>query len=70
MKQYGLTEREIQILREISMGNTTKQIAQSLYLSDHTIISYRKLLFRKMDAMNAPSLVRRGFEMGYLSTSA
>jgi DNA-binding CsgD family transcriptional regulator len=58
--------REIEVLNGISEGLTTKEIANNLYLSDHTIISYRKSLFEKLDALNAPSLVRKGFELGVL----
>jgi len=61
-----LTTRELEVLSGISHGQTTKEIASTLYLSDHTIISYRKILFQKMNAPNSPSLVRKGFELGYL----
>ena len=63
----NLSSREVQVLKGISYGLTTKEIAGQLYLSDHTIISYRKSLFEKLDALNAPSLVRKGFELGVLS---
>lgn len=62
-----LTDREKQVLYGISMGYTSKQIAKDLYLSDHTIISYRKILLQKLKAMNAAALVRIGFEQGILS---
>jgi len=61
-----LTSREQEVLQGISNGYTTKEIAQTLYLSDHTIISYRKILLHKFKALNAPSLVRKGFELGVL----
>lgn len=61
-----LSYRESQVLKDISLGKTTKEIAEGLYLSNHTVVSYRKALFQKLDAQNAPSLVRRGFELGYL----
>ncbi|MEL6389777.1 MAG: helix-turn-helix transcriptional regulator [Bacteroidota bacterium] len=61
-----LTSREAEILHGISVGQTTKEIAQQLYLSDHTIISYRKTLFQKLGVSNAPAMVRRGFELGFL----
>lgn len=63
-----LTSREIEILKRISMGHTSQEIATSLSLSKHTVITYRKILFRKLDAINAPFLVRRGFELGILHT--
>ena len=65
-----LTDRESAVLEGISIGLTTKQIAQRLYLSDHTIVTYRKILFRKLKALNAPELVRKGFEHGVLQFNA
>ena len=62
-----LTSREIEVLNGISLGYTTQQIASELYISVHTVISYRKTLLRKLNALNAPSMVRKGFEMGILT---
>jgi len=62
-----LTQREQQVLTGISLGFTSKEIANTLYISDHTVISYRKILFSKLGALNAPALVRKGFELGILS---
>ena len=65
-----LTDRESAVLEGISKGLTTKEIAKRLYLSDHTIVTYRKILFRKLKALNAPELVRKGFENGVLQFNA
>ena len=62
-----LTQRESEVLTGISHGRTTKEIAHTLFLSDHTIVSYRKILLDKLNAANAADLVRRGFEHGYLT---
>ena len=39
-----VTQREQQVLENISLGYTTKEIASKLYLSSHTIISHKKKL--------------------------
>jgi DNA-binding NarL/FixJ family response regulator len=65
-----LTDRESAVLEGISIWLTTKEIAKRLYLSDHTIVTYRKILFRKLQALNAPELVRKGFEHGVLQFNA
>ena len=65
-----LTNRETEILLGISLGHASKEIAKNLFLSNHTIISYRKILFQKLEAQNAPALVRRGFELGILKSIA
>lgn len=61
-----LSKRETEVLELISLGLTTKEIASSLFLSDHTIISHRKNLLIKMDVKNTAGLVRRAFETGFL----
>jgi len=62
-----ITKREQEVLENISLGYTTKEIAHMLYLSSHTIISHKKKLLEKLDAVNGPELVRKGFVLGVLS---
>jgi len=50
----------------VSMEHTTKEIADALYISTHTVISHRKNLMIKLDVKNTAGLVRRGFEYGLL----
>ncbi len=62
-----ISTREMQVLENISHGFSIKEITQKLQLSNHTIISHRKNLRTKLKATNSPELVRRGFQLGYLS---
>lgn len=62
----NISKRELQVLRSIAIGCTVKEIAQNLYLSEHTIITHKKRLLYKMNALNSPDLVRKGFETGIL----
>ncbi len=62
-----VTSREQEVLENISLGFTTKEIASKLYLSSHTIISHKKKLLEKLSAANSPELVRKGFQYGILS---
>ncbi len=62
-----ISNREQQVLTDMSYGYTIKEIAHRLCLSPHTIISHRKNLYEKLDAKNAPSLIRLGFQKGMLS---
>lgn len=64
MKQ--ISQREKQVLTDISYGYTIKEIAKRLYLSAHTIVSHRKNLYTKLEAVNSPDLVRKAFQFGYL----
>lgn len=71
LKNSGfLTPREKEILELISYGWTINEIADKLFLSVHTIVSHRKHLLSKLDAKNAASLIRLGFESGALTFSS
>lgn len=59
---YDLTYREQEIVYLISMGFSSKEIAQKLFISKETVRSHRKNIFIKMDARNVAGLVRRAFE--------
>lgn len=62
-----ITHRERQVLHLIAYENTCSEIAQVLFISDHTVNSHRKNLMEKLDARNTAGLVRRGFELGLLN---
>ncbi len=61
-----LSQREIEILRLISWEKTTREMANQLFLSDHTINTHRKNIMMKLKVSNAAGLVRKGFELGLL----
>lgn len=61
-----ISNREKEVLTLISSEYTTKEIASTLYLSCHTVVSHRKNLMIKLAVKNTAGLVRRGFEMGVL----
>lgn len=50
MRKFGsLTKREKQILKLVSKGNTTKQVAEQLFLSPQTVKTHRKNISKKLD---------------------
>jgi len=53
----GLTHSEIDIVRSIAEGFTTKQIAAKRHNSYHTVMTHRKNIFRKLNVRNASELV-------------
>jgi len=61
------TIRELQILELISLEHSAKEIASILFISRHTVIAHKKNLLLKLRSRNAAGLVRKGFELGYLS---
>lgn len=61
-----ISNRELEILQLVAYEHSTKEIAEQLYISVHTVLSHRKNLLIKMEAKNTAGLVRRGFEQGLL----
>lgn len=57
-----LTKREIEVLRLLSEEYTTKEIADSLFLSVHTVETHRKNLLNKLQVKNTVGLVRYALE--------
>jgi DNA-binding NarL/FixJ family response regulator len=45
----GLTDRETEVIRLITSGQSTKQIANQLFLSTRTVETHRKNIYRKAD---------------------
>lgn len=59
-----LTSREIEVLRLITRGRTTVQIAKELGISDRTVETHRKNILRKSGAESMSGLVRYAFSKG------
>ncbi len=55
-KTESLTEREIEVLVGVVKGLTNKEIAASLFLSTHTIISHRRNIGRKLEIHSTAGL--------------
>lgn len=61
-KEIKLTVRETEVLRLIAQEFTTQEIAEKLFLSKHTIESYRKNLISKLGVRNLAGLTRYAIE--------
>jgi DNA-binding NarL/FixJ family response regulator len=59
-----LSPRELQVLRLVAEGNSSKEIATVLALSEQTVRSYRKTLMRKLGANNAVTLTQLAYSSG------
>ena len=65
-----LTERERQVLRLVAHGYTSRQIANTLFLSVRTVETYRARLMRKLNLNSRVNLVRFALENGLLDGDA
>ena len=52
-----LTRREVEVLKQVALGRSSKEIAESLGVSPSTVISHRKSIMEKLDAHSATKLV-------------
>ena len=64
----SLTPAEIEIVKLIAEGMTTKEIASRKNVSFHTIMTHRKNIFRKVRVNNASELVMFAIRSGIIDT--
>jgi DNA-binding NarL/FixJ family response regulator len=62
-----LTISEIEIVRLISEGLTTKDIAAQKFISFHTVISHRKNIFRKLGVSSVSELIMYAIKAGWIN---
>jgi len=58
----SISEREQQVLKMISEGKTSKEVAAELNISTRTVETYRVRLKRKLEARNVAELLKRARE--------
>jgi DNA-binding NarL/FixJ family response regulator len=58
---YGLSEREQEILRLIVAGRTNKELASELDLSIHTVDTYLRRIYAKLEVHNRSGAVAKAF---------
>jgi two-component system response regulator NreC len=59
-----LSPRELQVLRLVADGKTSKEIASLLELSEQTVRSYRKTMMRKLGVNNVAGLTQLALSTG------
>ncbi len=60
----ALTEREMQVLSGMSRGRSNAEIGRELYLSEDTVKTHARRLFRKLEAADRAQAVAVGFRWG------
>ncbi|SHJ70265.1 response regulator [Aquimarina spongiae] len=61
-----LTQREVEVITLIAQEFTTQEIADQLFLSKHTVESYRKNLMSKLNVRNVAGLTKYALKMKYI----
>lgn len=65
-KMPGITSREKEVLKLLSNGLTSTEIAERLFISYHTVQSHRKHLLRKFNVKNVSALSSMAKDMGII----
>lgn len=62
-----LTERELQVLTGMAAGKSNSEIGRQLYLSEDTIKTHARRLFRKLEVGDRAQAVASGFRLGLVN---
>lgn len=64
-----LTPTEIEILKDIALGQTTKEIAERRFSSFHTVNTHRKNIFRKLGVNNIHEATKYALRAGLVDSA-
>ena len=64
MRKHQLTAREVDILRRVAQGSTSREIGEQLFVSEFTINAHRRNICRKLDIHTVVGLVNFAKENG------
>lgn len=61
-----LSEREMEIFKLVTLGKSTKDIADELHLSKHTVYTHRKNILKKLSCKSATELINYAYTQGLM----
>lgn len=62
----NITSRELDILRNLAIGKTSKEIGDELYISHHTVDTHRRKLLKKLKCRTVVELAQLAFRNALL----
>lgn len=65
-EQYGLTDRELELLAHLADGATNNEIADTLSISPKTVARHRENIMRKLNLRNRTELVKFAIRKGII----
>ena len=66
LKEYSLSEREIEIIRKLGDGLTSSQIGDALFISEHTVKTHRKNILKKLNLHSSSELIQYALNNGII----
>ncbi len=67
LEQLGITPREYEILTHIAAGLSTREIAETLFVSENTVKTHASRLFDKLNARRRTQAVQIAKEQGLIA---
>lgn len=61
-----LTDREVELIKLIGEELTMKEIADKIFLSEHTVKTHRKNIMAKLDVKNTAGMIKKAFILGLI----
>lgn len=68
-EKANLTKTEVEVLKDIALGLTTKEIAEKRFSSFHTVNTHRKNIFRKIRVNNAHEATKYALRAGLIDSA-
>ena len=68
LEHAGLSRRELEVLRLVSVGRTNREIARELFLSPRTIDMHVRNVLTKLGCRSRTEATRRAVELGLLQS--
>ena len=68
-EKINLTKTETEILKDIALGMTTKEIAEKRFSSFHTVNTHRKNIVRKLNVNNVHEATKYALRAGLVDTA-
>jgi DNA-binding NarL/FixJ family response regulator len=66
-KDYGLSEREMEVLQLLSEGKTNKELAKALWISEQTVKTHLAHIFGKLGTSDRTQTVARALRNGLVT---
>lgn len=65
-REVSLTERELEVLREVAAGGTNREAASRLFISETTLKTHLSRVFGKLGVGDRAAAVRVAYDLGLL----
>jgi len=62
--QHALTDRELTVLQELANGHATRSVAEHIHVSEETVKTYLKNIYKKLDVRDRTEAVAEAFRRG------